>query len=176
MRVHPLYKHILVPSGVPLHALPVSSRLLPVHAWLRAGEQRSHICAEKPTELDAAPQLLGWRSSACCGRACATPNLSSRWAAANWRFPSCSASHTHSISDAPACPPMVISWTSNGCAQWVFQAKWVAQVLSGRARLPSRGAMEADIQGFYELLQQASMPVRYTHCQVWPPRCPLAPH
>lgn len=51
---------------------------------------------------------------------------------------------------------------------WLLQAKWVAQVLSGRARLPSRDAMEADIQEFYNLLQEAGMPVRYTHCQVRP--------
>lgn len=45
------------------------------------------------------------------------------------------------------------------------QAKWVAQVLSGRAALPTRADMDADTAAFYGMLQRAGMPVRYTHCQ-----------
>jgi hypothetical protein len=43
------------------------------------------------------------------------------------------------------------------------QAKWVAQVLSGRVTLPSEEDMEADIQAFYKLLKERNVPVRYTH-------------
>lgn len=46
------------------------------------------------------------------------------------------------------------------------QAKWLAQVLSGRALLPSRADMEADISAFYKLMQKHNVPVRYTHNQV----------
>lgn len=46
------------------------------------------------------------------------------------------------------------------------QAKWVAQVLSGRVALPSKKEMEADTEAFYELLKSHNVPVRHTHCQV----------
>ncbi len=47
-----------------------------------------------------------------------------------------------------------------------LQAKWVAQVLSGRVALPSQEEMEADTEAFYDLLRRHNVPVRHTHCQV----------
>ena len=47
----------------------------------------------------------------------------------------------------------------------LWQARWVAQVLSGRVSLPSREAMEADTRAFYDLMARTGTPVRYTHCQ-----------
>ena len=41
----------------------------------------------------------------------------------------------------------------------------MAHVLSGRVSLPSREAMEADTQAFYDLMARTGTPVRYTHCQ-----------
>ena len=46
------------------------------------------------------------------------------------------------------------------------QARWVAQVLSGKATLPSEAAMMEDINSFYTLRAEHGVPVRYTHCQV----------
>ena len=42
----------------------------------------------------------------------------------------------------------------------------MARMLSGRARLPGRAKMHAQVQDFYDLLQRSGVPVRYTHCQV----------
>ena len=47
----------------------------------------------------------------------------------------------------------------------VWQARWVARVLSGRVSLPSRAAMEADTEAFYDHMRRTGTPVRYTHCQ-----------
>ena len=46
------------------------------------------------------------------------------------------------------------------------QVRWVAQVLSGKAILPSEAAMMEDIHGFYTLRAEHGVPLRYTHCQV----------
>ena len=47
-----------------------------------------------------------------------------------------------------------------------MQARFVARVLSGRVQLPPRSQMHTRVQDFYDLLQQAQVPVRYTHSQV----------
>ncbi len=47
-----------------------------------------------------------------------------------------------------------------------MQARFVARVLSGRVQLPTRSQMHAQVQDFYDLLQKAQVPVRYTHSQV----------
>lgn len=47
-----------------------------------------------------------------------------------------------------------------------MQAKLVARVLSGKSQLPHQGQMQRDIDAFYQLLQDSSVPVRYTHDQV----------
>lgn len=41
-----------------------------------------------------------------------------------------------------------------------MQAKWVSRVLSGRAALPSRRAMEADVAAFYAQLKAIGVPQR----------------
>ena len=56
-----------------------------------------------------------------------------------------------------------------------MQAKWVAQVLSGRVALPTQQEMEADMEAFYELLKEKGIPMRYTHCQV-PTSCFISTH
>ena len=49
------------------------------------------------------------------------------------------------------------------------QARWVAQVLSGRAKLPDEATMIKEIEAFYSLRASHGLPKRYTHCQVSPP-------
>ena len=52
------------------------------------------------------------------------------------------------------------------------QARWVAQVLSGKAILPDQATMLRDMEAFYKLRASHGVPVRYTHCQVnCPPLC-----
>ena len=47
-----------------------------------------------------------------------------------------------------------------------MQARWVAQVLSGKAILTNEAAMMEDIESFYTLRAEHGVPIRYTHCQV----------
>ncbi len=46
------------------------------------------------------------------------------------------------------------------------QAKWVARVLSGRARLPPAADMLAKCRSFEAAHAAAGLPLRYLHCQV----------
>ncbi|KAH6812164.1 hypothetical protein C2S51_025926 [Perilla frutescens var. frutescens] len=45
-----------------------------------------------------------------------------------------------------------------------FEAKWVARVLSGRARLPSTEEMEAEVQRHYREMEEKGIPKHHTHC------------
>ena len=47
--------------------------------------------------------------------------------------------------------------------QFELQSRWIAQVLAGRAQLPSRQDMEAHTAQFYASLDAAGVPTRYTH-------------
>ena len=47
--------------------------------------------------------------------------------------------------------------------QFELQSRWIAQVLAGRAQLPSRQDMEAHTAQFYACLEAAGVPTRYTH-------------
>ncbi|EIE23106.1 FAD/NAD(P)-binding domain-containing protein [Coccomyxa subellipsoidea C-169] len=73
--------------------------------------------------------------------------------------------HIFVPSVAPTLAFIGLLWKSLRNSQFELQAKWVAQVLSGRVALPSREEMEADMEAFYRLLEKNSIPVRYTHCQ-----------
>jgi hypothetical protein len=44
-----------------------------------------------------------------------------------------------------------------------LQSKWVAGVLSGRVKLPSKGEMMEDVKAFYSNLEARGWPKRYTH-------------
>ncbi|XP_057805544.1 flavin-containing monooxygenase FMO GS-OX5-like [Salvia miltiorrhiza] len=44
-----------------------------------------------------------------------------------------------------------------------FQAKWVAHVLSGKARLPSEEEMEADVRQHYQSMEEKGIPKYHTH-------------
>ena len=50
--------------------------------------------------------------------------------------------------------------------QPLWQAKWVAQVLSGRAKLPDEAIMIKEMEAFYDLRASHGVPKRYMHCQV----------
>lgn len=47
--------------------------------------------------------------------------------------------------------------------QFELQARLVARVLSGRAALPSRSAMAAEMDKFYAGLREAGVPPKWTH-------------
>ncbi len=47
--------------------------------------------------------------------------------------------------------------------QFELQSRWIAQVLAGRAQLPSEQEMEAHTAQFYASLEAAGVPTRYTH-------------
>ena len=61
--------------------------------------------------------------------------------------------------------PMALAAPPKSCP-CLMQARYVARVLSGRVQLPTRSQMHAQVQDFYDLLQLARVPVRYTHSQV----------
>ena len=42
----------------------------------------------------------------------------------------------------------------------------MAQVLSGRAKLPDEATMIKEMEAFYSLRARHGLPKRYTHCQV----------
>ena len=44
-----------------------------------------------------------------------------------------------------------------------IQAKWVAGVLSGKAILPSKEEMLADVEEHYHQMEDAGVPNHYTH-------------
>ncbi|BDA50060.1 Flavin-containing monooxygenase FMO GS-OX3 [Coccomyxa sp. Obi] len=73
--------------------------------------------------------------------------------------------HIFVPSVAPTLAFIGLLWKALRNFQFELQAKWVAQVLSGRVTLPSREEMEADTEAFYELLNKHNVPVRHTHCQ-----------
>jgi len=60
------------------------------------------------------------------------------------------------------------TWPSPGLllAMAFVQARWVAQVLSGKAVLPNEVIMLRELEAFYKLRASHGVPVRYTHCQV----------
>ncbi|KAL8483498.1 hypothetical protein ACS0TY_026256 [Phlomoides rotata] len=45
-----------------------------------------------------------------------------------------------------------------------LEAKWVARVLSGKARLPSVEEMLAEVQEYYRDMEEKGIPKHYTHC------------
>ncbi|CAD6212011.1 unnamed protein product [Miscanthus lutarioriparius] len=48
-----------------------------------------------------------------------------------------------------------------------LESKWVAAVLSGRAKLPSKEGMMADVEEDYQRMEDAGKPKRHTHT-LWP--------
>lgn len=44
-----------------------------------------------------------------------------------------------------------------------LQAKWLAHVLSGKARLPSADEMEAEVQQHYQRMEEKRLPKYQTH-------------
>lgn len=44
-----------------------------------------------------------------------------------------------------------------------LQAKWIAQVLSGNAILPSREEMLADVEAHYKQMEEDGIPKHHTH-------------
>ncbi|CAL8465411.1 g4947 [Coccomyxa elongata] len=73
--------------------------------------------------------------------------------------------HIFVPSVAPTLAFIGLLWKALRNFQFELQARWVAQVLSGRVALPSREEMEADTEAFYKLLKRHDVPVRHTHCQ-----------
>lgn len=61
---------------------------------------------------------------------------------------------------APTLSFVGLPWKVVPFAQYELQAKWIARVLSGRVSLPSRTAMEADIDHFYATLEREGIPKR----------------
>ena len=61
---------------------------------------------------------------------------------------------------APSISFVGLPWKVVPFAQYELQAKWIARVLSGRARLPSRQKMHAHIQAFYKELELNQVPKR----------------
>jgi len=63
---------------------------------------------------------------------------------------------------APSISFVGLPWKVVPFAQYELQAKWIARVLSGRASLPSRQKMHAQIQAFYKALELSNVPKRCT--------------
>lgn len=61
---------------------------------------------------------------------------------------------------APSISFVGLPWKVVPFAQYELQAKWIARVLSGRARLPSRQEMQAHIQALYKELELNNIPKR----------------
>ena len=76
------------------------------------------------------------------------------------------------VSEQIVCQPAeLLQWLTSSPGRpakegLCVQARWVAQVLSGKATLPSEAAMLEDIRSFYTLRAEHGVPIRYTHCQV----------
>lgn len=68
--------------------------------------------------------------------------------------------HIFPPDQAPTISFVGLPWKVVPFAQYELQAKWIARVLSGRAALPSRQAMHAQIQAFYKELDMNKVPKR----------------
>ena len=61
---------------------------------------------------------------------------------------------------APSISFVGLPWKVVPFAQYELQAQWIARVLSGRVRLPSRQDMHAHIQALYKELELKNVPKR----------------
>ncbi|CAL5222037.1 g4330 [Coccomyxa viridis] len=73
--------------------------------------------------------------------------------------------HVFVPSAAPTLAFIGLLWKSLRNLQFETQAKWVAQVLSGRAKLPDEATMIKEMEAFYDLRASHGVPKRYMHCQ-----------
>lgn len=68
--------------------------------------------------------------------------------------------HVFPVATAPTLSIIGIPWKVVPFPEFEVQAKWIARVLSGRARLPSQAVMEAEVQQFHQDLEQQGIPIR----------------
>ncbi|KAL4425758.1 hypothetical protein ABPG75_009774 [Micractinium tetrahymenae] len=66
---------------------------------------------------------------------------------------------------APTLSFVGLPWKIIPFPQFELQSRWIAQVLAGKAALPSREEMEWQTAEFYDSLAAAGVPQRYTHRQ-----------
>lgn len=71
--------------------------------------------------------------------------------------------HVFPPSLAPSLSFVGIPWKVAPFPLMELQSTWIAKVLSGKVKLPSKEAMDTDIQAFYDRLEEAKIPKRYTH-------------
>ena len=68
--------------------------------------------------------------------------------------------HIFPISTAPTLSIIGLPWKVVPFPEFEVQAKWIARVLSKRVSLPSKAAMQAEVQQFYKDLESDGVPAR----------------